>query len=211
MACALRVWLGSPASGTVEARVGDPGYTHETTTHWGRRWSYTEHDITVRAPAGWRTSVFVPGLAVIDGLFTLTLAPTGTPGVYAATWLERGRGYDCHLRKGWIARANGHSYHSQKSAADALRGMQRKAAPTHKPPLIERVAKLVARRGDTLVTADDAYRTGSCRSGVASWVATVGLSPDRPATAQEVWNAYQSAPRPEVLLALRRALNRRRA
>lgn len=180
-------------------------------------WSCRIQDTTITIPFSWVNRVQKRGLTFVDGLFTLDAAPVLAEGceLYAATWLEQGRGTSLTARSGYIARIGDCSYHAE-SAQKAVAGIKRKAreqkitAALYKPAA--KIAELVACNADMRVSLADARATGACEYGIRSWCNSVGLDYDAgSATLGEVFAAYQQSPRAEaratVLRVLKRAKN----
>ncbi|NCC40919.1 MAG: hypothetical protein EOM21_16020, partial [Gammaproteobacteria bacterium] len=72
---------------------------------------------SITVPNAWRIRVLKKGLANVGGLVTLDAqqlegAPAGID-LYAATWIEQGRGYQVHAVSGFIAVEDGQSYHAE--------------------------------------------------------------------------------------------------
>lgn len=79
-------------------------------------WSATEdhHEITV--PFDWRIRVARRGLAIVKNKMTLNarlIAENGLKKLYAATWVNQGRGYSVWVEKGFILDDNGKKKHFQ--------------------------------------------------------------------------------------------------
>ena len=86
---------------------------------------------TITVPNAWRIRVLKQDLAEVDGLMTLDAqrlegAPAGVE-LFAAVWIEQGRGYALHTRHGYIARnaTIGTTYHAD-SVDRAIKGLARK-------------------------------------------------------------------------------------
>jgi hypothetical protein len=173
-------------------------------------------DTTVTAPAAWRVRVARKGLAVLDGMMTLDAAPIeGAPvgvSLYAARWVEQGRGTAVRTVDGFIAAGNGHSYHGA-SAEKALAGLRRKidgAAWADKLRIAD-LEELVARIPQAVVRLSDARAIGACEYGIRSWCARTGISYEAgQATVAEVYAAYQASPAPEARFAILYAARRAR-
>jgi len=126
-----------------------------------------------------------------DGLVTLGIEPTATPGVYRACWVRQGRG-SIEAVYGWIALdvESGTTYHAEASALVASRGLRRKLdalglSPQERDAAAQaradqRAAKVrdqidalgrlfdagdVGELADVVVTLRDSYRAGHCEPG----------------------------------------------
>lgn len=183
-------------------------------------------DTTITAPADWRRRVQAHGLAEVDGMMCLDAARlSGAPeGVelWAATWIEQGRGYTVTARRGAIARQGLTSYHGDSPAA-ALAGLRRKLAAQQRAAqwaaVIDTasVDTLLARLSDAdlermQVRVSDARAEGACDYGIRSWCHATGLPYEAGAASlRQVWAAYQAQPRGEARAAILHALRRQRA
>ena len=182
-------------------------------------WSATGVTARITVPRDWYTAVYQRGLGrPVDGLLTLDarhLERVDDVDLYAASWVERGRGYAARMVTGVIARVADRgasaweecTYHAADAAA-ALRGIARKRSGTPaRPPA------LPARKyGHIVVTLRDVRSVGACESGIRHWCHSVGLSDalDRgSATVAELAPAYKRMParelRAAVMLAVRSA------
>lgn len=180
-------------------------------------WSCRVQDTTVTIPFSWVSRVQKRELTCVDGLFTLDAAPVLAEGceLYAAMWVEQGRGTSLTARSGYIARIGKRSYHAE-TAQKAVAGIKRKlreqkiTAALYKPTA--KIAELVACNADMRVSLADARATGACEYGIRSWCNSVGLDYEAgSATLGEVFAAYQRSPHAEaratVLRVLKRAKN----
>lgn len=181
-------------------------------------WSATGVTARITVPRNWYSMVYWRGLATVDGLLTLEarhLERVDDVDLYAASWMERGRGYAARMVTGVIARVadrwtgtwNECAYHAA-DASTALRGIARKrsGAPARPPALPAR------KWGHIVVTLRDVRSVGACESGIRNWCHSVGLSDalDRgSATVAELAPAYKRMParelRAAVMLAVRSA------
>lgn len=183
-------------------------------------------DTTLTAPADWRRRVQAHGLAEVDGMMCLDAARlSGAPDgvdLWAATWIEQGRGYTVTARRGAIARQGLTSYHGDSPAA-ALAGLRRKLAAQKRAAewaaVIDTasVDTLLARLSDAdlermQVRVSDARAEGACDYGIRSWCHATGLPYEAGAASlRAVWAAYQAQPRSEARAAILHALRRQRA
>jgi hypothetical protein len=107
---------------------------------------------------------------VIDGLMTVTEGKahkvTGIT-VSAASWMQKGRGFEVNVASGYIAQHGFWSYHAD-SAKAAVTGLQFKIA---------KAAKKAKIAPGTLITRDK-YRelTGACMAGIDNFVHMNGLA-----------------------------------
>jgi hypothetical protein len=173
-------------------------------------------DTLITVPADWRIRVQRRSIDVVDGMMTLDAAPLeGAPAgveLFAATWVEQGRGTSVSTVSGYIARAGQFNYHGE-TAAKALAGLRRKigAAEWMSTLQTSNLADLVAKARDALVRVADAKAVGACEYGIRSWCATVGISYEAGAAPLPmVYAAYQREPRPEARAAILHALRRHR-
>lgn len=175
---------------------------------------------TITVPSGWRTRVLKRGIAVVDSLLTLDAQLLeGTPpgiDVYAAVWIDQGRGYQLRAVAGYIAIGQGHSYHGS-SARGAITGLRRKAgiqrAEAQFDDLLNRYNfdELVGQNPDLNVRLHDARATGACEYGIKSWCHRTGLDYDVSiASLARVYRAYREQPLPEARAAILHALRRQK-
>lgn len=175
------------------------------------------------APIAWRIRVRSRGLARLDGLFTLDAAPLDSPvGVelYAASWVEQGRGYSCHTGQGVIAVRRGAdgqvsaSYHGA-DVRRALSGLARKASiRTNGLGSAGWLGKRVERNGERWIPLSLVKEQGACIYGIRSWCNRVGLTgavAAGGATVAEVYRGYVESPAPEARRALVTVLRSRAA
>lgn len=226
---ALRMSIGTNDETTITL-TNNPaavGLTQDQKTDYNqyrgqyRGWAmhYRVHHIT--APTNWRTRVAARGLAVVDGMTTLDAAPIDAPAgvaLFAATWIVQDRGHAAHSARGYIALADGMSYHGDTAEA-AIAGVSRKAAAAAR--LAEWQKIVAAHSLESLVSAapvaarvsvGDARRIGACDYGIRSWCAAVGLDYDNgSAPIADVLSAYKMQPWAEARAAILYALRRQRA
>ena len=169
------------------------------------RFATVEHSLTLHVPANWRRTVERAGLAVVDGLMTLAARATA-PGLYAAVWIEQGRGYRAAPIAGYIARAGALTYHALTSDA-AREGLARKLAGRRAAPRVQRLAARVAARPDAIVSVALARGLGLCEPGIRAWCARAGIDVAREAIpVTEAYAAYRRAPAPDARRAIIAAL-----
>lgn len=180
----------------------------------------TDTEITV--PAAWWPRVKHNGLTQVDGLLTLDAqraegAPAGVD-LFAATWLEQGRGYELRAMRGYIARDTntGTTYHGA-DARKALLGLNRKLTGRKiSAQLEDLLAKhglgaLVEHAPSLTVSVADARITGACEYGIRSWCERCGLPYEQgQATLAEVYACYQRHPMPEARAAILHAIRRQK-
>jgi hypothetical protein len=210
-------WTGQAAGGvTIEVAFGAASITIRKSANRNvyrgqfRGWAATELDIRVQVPREWLRTVERSGLAVVDGLLTLEarhLDRVGDVDLYAAAWVERGRGYSATVERGVLAISGAVSYHGA-DAAGALRGIARKReGATAAPPRLP-----VRKHPDLRVSLADVRKVGACESGIRSWCHAAGMSDALErgwATVAELAPAYERMParelRAAVMLAARSA------
>jgi hypothetical protein len=209
-------WTGQAAGGvTIEVAFGAASITiHKSgnrNVYRGqfRGWAATELDIRVQVPREWLRTVSRRGLAVVDGLLTLEarhLDRVGGVDLYAAAWVERGRGYSATVERGVLAVSGATSYHGTDAAA-ALRGIARKqAGAPAEPPRLP-----VRKHPELRVSLADVREVGACESGIRSWCHATGMSDALErgwATVTELAPAYERMPARELRLAVMWAARR---
>lgn len=207
---------------TDPARVGVSQNQHQNWDFYAKSYGHpaTITDTTLTVPVDWRVRVQRAGLAVVDGMMTLDAgrlegAPEGVE-LYAATWIEQGRGYSVSAVRGYIAMRGGTAYHGA-TPEKALAGLRRKLASAEWAAKLATcdLGAVVARLGDALdsavVRVSDARAIGACEYGIRSWCHATGLDYDAGAASlREVWSAYQAQPRSEARAAILHALRRQR-
>ena len=173
-----------------------------------KTWTANEYTRTVTVPRRYISMVYSEGLAIVGGMMTLDAAPVDSPErgitVYAATWLQESRGYECKTIKGFIAIDGiGNNFHG-KSVKSAIAGLHNKtAAPEVKA---SRSAKYFEGRlkralevcADRKFSFTDAKRLGFCEFGIKSWCHRVGIDPDGTACIKQIVDGYKTAPLTEV-------------
>jgi hypothetical protein len=177
-------------------------------------------DLTV--PAAWWLRVRDQDLSIVDGMLTLDAQRAeGAPAdvdLFAAVWLEQGRGYEIRAIRGYIARERitATSYHGADAAA-ALRGLNRKLGAVRATgKLQDLLAKhgidgVVSRAPDLTVSLADARATGACEYGIRSWCNRTGLPYETgSAPLADVYAAYRAHPLPEARAAILHALRRQK-
>ena len=107
-------WMRDAAAGAnITIAFGTPAVSVETyqdrDVYRGRfkGWSATGVTARITVPRNWHSTVYLRGLATVDGLLTLEarhLERVDDVDLYAASWVERGRGYSARLVTGVIAR-----------------------------------------------------------------------------------------------------------
>lgn len=182
-------------------------------------WSARVQNTAITVPIDWRLRVQRRGLAVVDGMLTLDAAPlAGAPDgvdLYAATWLEQGRGTALSAHDGYIARQDDMSYHGD-TIESALAGLKRKLRAAEWDAVVRTadVAELITRVRDPHaieVCVADARRIGACEYGIRSWCNAVDLDYDAGcATLAEVWDAYQRQLRSEAKATILAVLRKHR-
>lgn len=180
----------------------------------------TDTEITV--PAAWWSRVKHQDLTEVDGMLTLDAQRAeGAPAdvdLYAAAWLEQGRGYELRATRGYIARdtTTGAAYHGA-DARKALLGLNRKLTGRKISAQLEDllakhgIGSLVERAPNLTVSIADARLTGACEYGIASWCNRCGLPYEAgQATLAEVYACYKKHPMPEARAAILHAIRRQK-
>jgi hypothetical protein len=156
------------------------------------------------------------GLLILDAQ-RLEGAPAGVE-LFAAVWIEQGRGYALRAQQGYIARevTTRETYHAAFPDL-ALKGLARKtgakAADAQIQNLLDKygIDTVVARHPDLTVTLQDARVMGACEFGILSWCNRTGLPYDEgEASLRAVYAAYLEAPLPEARAAILHALRRQK-
>lgn len=238
MAAFDRCGYRTNSAGKLQIEVGPPSVSQESRLDWDYYPSSTKYpkkvtDTRIAVAPGWIADVYRAGISEADGLLTLAATEVAQDAsdvrVWDAHWLMQGRGYALQAQRGYIAEvrdARGliFRFHASTPSA-AICGARRKRQATAdagdrrktrtgSPQSLSGLAALSLSRlavlhPDLIVRVSDARATGSCYPGIQSWCQQNNL-PYRAgeASLREVWRAYQSNPRPEVLLAIRHAARR---
>lgn len=179
-----------------------------------RGWAAKEDHHIVIVPRAWIARVERRGIAVLDGMLTLDASPldcdtTQEAGVhlYAATWARQGRGYSVETERGYIARADGYSYHAE-TPQKALEGLRRKrsSVPRGTPSNIDGLAK---KYGDVFVSLATVRGVGACEYGIRAWIARTNFEQEYAAggcTIARLAEGYRAVPAPEARAAALRAI-----
>ena len=175
---------------------------------------------TITIPRYWITRVGRTGLECAGELWTLDLARLdhADPAVYAATWIEQGRGNEVRAVRGYIAGDRECCYHSD-SVAGAITGYRRKrdqraTTPSERSERAARarhahLRRLAERYPDLIVSIDDAHEIGACAYGIRSWCERTGLDyAARSAPLSAVFAAYSADPMSEARAAILFAVRR---
>lgn len=209
---AVRVTRDPAAVGVVQA---------ETTSYEVYRGAHKNRpcriqDTFVTVPFSWVRRVQRAGIDFADGMFTLDAARIESEGcdLFAAVWIEQGRGTALNTRRGYIARQDGLTFHAS-TARDAVAGLARKARARSLVAVSgpsENLADIIAAHASMRVTLADARAVGACEYGIRSWCNSVGLDYSAGvATLGEVFAAYRTEPRAEARSVMLRVLKRSRA
>lgn len=173
----------------------------------------------------WYKKIYCNGLFELDGMLTIAadnlMSDFDGVEIYRASWLRRGRGKNVVNHTGFIAVTRDESgevesaYHGQ-TYKKTIAGLQRKVRNANRPLQIKSVNLSIDdfiakfQKFDFLVTLDDAYDSGSCKSGVEAWVQSCDLNFEKGyAHIREVLDAFKIHPLPEVRFAVVRAFYRR--
>ena len=175
------------------------------------------HRNIVTTPADWCRRVEAKGLAVVDGMPTLDVAPMLAPEgaeLFAAVWIAQGRGNAWVEQRGYIARHGAHTFHAA-TPSEALSGLAKKTKAAQLSVDWEACIKssalpeLAERNAGTFVTLTDARRIGACEYGIKSWCNATGLPYEAGrAPISEVVNAFLREPRSEARAAILHAIRR---
>lgn len=206
------------------------GYQVEMAKNWNtykgkfRSYAASEDHHRIIVPYNWRLRVERRGLALLDGMMTLDASPCdGAPAgidLFAAVWVEQGRGYSVNVERGYIAISTDRcrSFHGA-TAFSAVSGLLRKiragaalkAAAEAGALGVDAFVERFSRHADEIVKLSDARAIGACDYGIRSWCHATGLDYTK---GQErlgvILNAYRSQPMPEARAAVIYAVQRMR-
>lgn len=232
--CANPMRMGGAGGGSFRLKLVDEpsevGYEVHIEKNWDtyrgqfKGWPAREDHHQVRVPSRWLRAVHRAGLAVVDGLLTLDVAPLdGAPqGVelYRAVWAGQGRGYSVNTERGYLAltrdRLGSVEYACHgRTIRGTLQGLKVKSDRQECGRLVPRiplskVLESVDPNGID-VRLSDAKAIGACEYGIRAWCHTVGLDPERKsAPLREVLDCYAKDPAPEARAAMLHAIRRQR-
>lgn len=199
--------------------AGETGCAVTQSVSYGRysnscRYKKREVSTTITIPIDWVRRVYFRSLDRVDCLMTLWAQPVDAVGceAFAATWVEQGRGSTIKVVQGYIARANGISYHAS-TLAKAIAGLKRKANAKSISLLSnEQLLEIAKRHASTTVSVADARAIGACEPGIRSWIARTNIALREEATTLgELVAAYTIVPATEARAVIVRALRRCRA
>lgn len=178
-----------------------PTASSDTKRVWSKngKWSGTDCNFVVRVQSDWSRQVEQRGLAVLDGLVTISAQKCGE-NIYQASWIRQGRGLSISAEHGWIAVDGENSFHSTQSAKAATAGLRRKihaqsisqeerdarrakrqaASEARKRRIAERLIARLAKYdlsdiGHVIVTREDSLRAGNCEPGTDQFVEKISL------------------------------------
>lgn len=164
-------WAGGNTSYEVE--IGDvlaaKGRSITALSQNGK-WRGNDANLSVTVSRTWLRDVYRSGLAILDGLLTLSaISIEGTPSgvdAWQAVWVEQGRGFDLNAVSGVIVRRNGQTAHAQTLTGGlAILSKRKKASQSVILP------EDLAAFGDLQVTLEDSSAAGNCPSGTRDWIA----------------------------------------
>ena len=193
------------------------GYTVTTSQGWkkyGRRGymkSITDHHV-ITLPRWYMSRVIKNDLRCPNGIPTLDAkkldAPRGCE-LYAARWVEQGRGYSVNVQDGYIAKSGAMTFHG-KTAKSALAGLEKKITGAKFEGCT--MSQLAESHPDKLVKLSDLKAIGACEPGIKMWVSRTGMQTQLDtgyATVKEIAAGYAICPAPEaraaVLYSLRKS------
>lgn len=203
-------------------RIGVSQDYYDSWEVYAKSYNYPAHcvDTTITAPADWRVRVERRGLAVMGGLVNLDVVPLdcSTPGVtlFAATWLQNGRGNELRAESGYIGIYESSAYHAA-TPEKAVRGALRKAHEAHinvvigRQSLGEVVARTLSADPNISVTFQDARAIGACVPGIKAWCSRTNIDfGAQSVPLSEIFAAYQRVPATEAAAAILHAIRRHR-
>lgn len=128
---------GAPGGTTIKVTLGGtPSYSVSMEKNWDvykgayKGWAANADHHFVTVPTDWLSTVRNRGLAIVDGMMTLSASPASEIDgieVYKAVWARQGRGYDVVTAAGFIARSGKAVAHG-KTSEEAVRQLM-KALP----------------------------------------------------------------------------------
>jgi len=190
---------------------GTPSASSTSVSAWDRtlpksyRYPVKSSSVLASVSRTWLTHVWRRGLAQVGGLTTLeAVRREDRDGVevYAAVWVEQGRGVEVRVERGFIARSGSWSHH-----AASERQLHRAIDARHTAVVARSLASAwaeVVRLGleEHMIAADVSAQAGNCASGTRDWIArNISGGPARAAASlREIHGAaVQSGDRPEYV------------
>lgn len=186
-----RWWCSAPDPRLVIAEVPGVAVSAGTSKYTqGKGWrADAPATATVTVCADWADTVEAAGLAVCDGIMTLSAVAVVAPAGYSAwqaQWVAWGRGYATSVEAGIIVREDGRvpqTAHALTVAAGVA--VLRRRARVQAGQAAAQAADLDACPG-LHVTLHDARRSGACDPGIMAWCARAGIDPAAGATVAEI-------------------------
>lgn len=177
-----RVATGTWAGGEtfVRVNVGKPGASGAGERAWSSngKWRGLNARLFVSVQPGWGKYVQGVGLAEAGGLLTTHAKQIGD-GIWEATWIEQGRGFELNARNGIICRTSDGSFIHAASMAGVkqiLAKRERAAASLAKRDAISQflstatVAEIAEQYGSVTVSRKHSLKAGNCPSGTDSLI-----------------------------------------
>lgn len=136
------------------------------------KWTGTNLELAINVQPGWLTRILpVPGLAEAGKMLT-THAEQVEPGLWKASWVRQGRGYDLNHESGYILQIEGEWFHG--ATAESVRKLavrRHEFSRRSKRLALLTVPEIIREYGDVQVQMRDSLRAGNCESGTRSWIA----------------------------------------
>ena len=152
-----------------------PSVKTKISTQWSKngKWRANSSDFEIAISPNWKKEVLEKGIACIDGLMTTHAKETGK-GIFEASWIEQGRGFELRVMNGFICKIGNEFYHG-KSIEDCTKIAKKRNTQNF---LIEtetklknlNTAELIFLHGNTIAYKSDSKRAGNCESGTNSWI-----------------------------------------
>ncbi len=179
-------WVGGERS--IEISYSDEPFAEGwSVTVWHKRKtrSGTNSFLNVAFSPTWLADVHAKGIAVIAGMVT-THATETAPGVFRASWVEQGRGFEIRDVSGYIVLAADDAVHgaTELAAKQTLRRRNPDYNDEQSRRATERAGRIEAKVGpirallesgnagpfgDILVSLSDSIRAGNCETGTQHW------------------------------------------
>ncbi|NLZ52928.1 MAG: hypothetical protein GX892_07250 [Thermoanaerobacteraceae bacterium] len=179
--------VGEPSFYVVYKRAGSPEKTRYDGWYYGEQYSskctYSKHihKFIIHAPRELRIDV-----DEFDDLYNVyceLIKETQGMKIYKASWVQKKRGFDFQIVKGYVAVKHGESFHADSIKA-AIEGLKRK---------LKRIASKFNLTPDTIINVAAFRRiTGACIPGCQNFLETHGLSENIKMTVKEAIELLKS-------------------
>lgn len=150
------------------------------------KWSGTNSSHQITVSWGWIQTVRNRGLAVVDGMLTLSAEPCeglrDGEEAYTARWVQQGRGVSLTCVDGYLYRVGDGFMHARSLQGARKAAVARLAAIAEEKARQEKEIATAKEEISTLhnvtIRRDEIPSFVACSSGIADWIAKRGLPPN---------------------------------